>query len=142
MTRRTTNEIRVLAIDPSTRGFGYAVLEGAEMLIDWGVKSTRSDKHREGLTKVSELFDLLRPDVIVLEDLSGKGSRRCERVKKFISGITELAMSAGIKTRSIVAHRAVPWRDYRNDVWRTGEKIELWCGIKEEFICGSGGAYR
>ena len=28
---------RVLAIDPSTRGFGFAVLEGLEKLVDWGV---------------------------------------------------------------------------------------------------------
>jgi hypothetical protein len=39
-----TREIRVVAIDPATRGFGFAVLEGANRLIDWGVKETKTDK--------------------------------------------------------------------------------------------------
>lgn len=47
-----TNDIRVLAIDPSTRGFGFAVLEAPNRLIDWGVKEARTDKQRRALSKV------------------------------------------------------------------------------------------
>jgi hypothetical protein len=32
------NEKRVLAIDPTHRGFGYVILEGPERLIDWGTR--------------------------------------------------------------------------------------------------------
>lgn len=28
---------RILAIDPTPRGFAFAVLEGTELLVDWGV---------------------------------------------------------------------------------------------------------
>jgi len=42
MSIKNEKVIRVLAIDPSTRGFGFAVLEGPSRLIDWGVKETRS----------------------------------------------------------------------------------------------------
>lgn len=34
---------RVLAIDPNSRGFGFAVLEGPDRLIDWGVVHVRAD---------------------------------------------------------------------------------------------------
>lgn len=47
MSRAYTKDIRVLAIDPSTRGFGFAVLEGPNRLIDWGVKETKVDKKRK-----------------------------------------------------------------------------------------------
>ena len=33
---------RIITIDPVTRGFGFAVLEGPEDLIDWGVKEARN----------------------------------------------------------------------------------------------------
>ena len=29
---------RIIAIDPTTKGFGFAVMEGPEDLIDWGIK--------------------------------------------------------------------------------------------------------
>ena len=56
MSRAYTKDIRVLAIDPSTRGFGFAVLEGPERLIDWGVKETKIDKNKRTL-KLDRGFD-------------------------------------------------------------------------------------
>lgn len=32
---------RILAIDPTTRGFGFGILEAPERLIDWGVKEAK-----------------------------------------------------------------------------------------------------
>ena len=32
------NHFRILAIAPTTRGFGFAVLDGNETLVDWGVR--------------------------------------------------------------------------------------------------------
>ena len=49
MSRAYTKDIRVLAIDPSTRGFGFAVLEGPNRLIDWGVKETKTEQKRRTL---------------------------------------------------------------------------------------------
>jgi len=37
---RKENERRVLAVDPLSRGVGFAVLEGNDNLIDWGIKTT------------------------------------------------------------------------------------------------------
>src|SRR5437867_13249641 len=100
MNRRPTREIRALAIDPSTRGFGFAVLEGSERLVDWGVKETKTDKNKRSLRLISELIEQYEPSVLVLEDYVGKGSRRCRRVAELIEEIRELATTRKLKVRS------------------------------------------
>src|SRR5262249_46637876 len=100
MSRAYTKEIRVLAIDPSTRGFGFAVLEGPNRLIDWGVKETKTDKKRRSLKFVAELIDRYQPQMLVVEDYTRKGSRRCGRVRELINDISQLAVKRKVKVRS------------------------------------------
>jgi Holliday junction resolvasome RuvABC endonuclease subunit len=90
----------MLAIDPSTRGFGFAVLEGSSRLIDWGVKETKTDKKRRSLTLISELIEQYEPSVLVLENHAGKGSRRCERVAGLIDETRELAEKRKVKVKN------------------------------------------
>jgi hypothetical protein len=52
---------RILAIAPSTRGFGFAVLEGEASLVDWGVKTAKGDKNKQSLAKVEKLAYLSCP---------------------------------------------------------------------------------
>lgn len=99
MTHDSTKNTRVLAVDPSTRGFGFAVLEGPDRLIDWGTRSARSDKHRQCVSKVGELVDCYEPSVLVVEDCSAKDSRRCARVRRLIDAIVGLAKERKIRTR-------------------------------------------
>ena len=69
MIKRTiSKQIRVLAIAPSTRGVGFAILEGQGTLVDWGVKSVSGDKNIQSLAKVEELIALYRPGVVALQD--------------------------------------------------------------------------
>src|ERR1044071_3437958 len=100
MSRAYTNEKRVLSIDPSTRGFGFAVLEGPDRLIDWGVKETKADKKNKSLKLITNLIEKYQPGVIVVEDYAAKGSRRCGRVQELISDISKLARKRNIKLRS------------------------------------------
>ena len=93
-----TKEIRVLAIDPCTRGFGFAVLEGSQMLIDWGIKEASDNKNVRCLEMIAGLIESYQPDGIVVEDCEGKGSRRCLRVQELISEIQKLASKTGIQT--------------------------------------------
>jgi hypothetical protein len=73
---------RVLGVAPSTRGFGFAVIE-KECLIDWGIKCVSAgNKNPESLVKFDNLIEVYQPAVIVLEDHSGNGSRRSERIRK------------------------------------------------------------
>jgi hypothetical protein len=99
MTRKRTNAELVLAIFPSTRGFGYAVFEGPHSLVDWGVKSARrAQKNLESLQKIRELIIFYRPDVLVLEDYEGQGSRRAKRIRVLINLITGHAVGEGMST--------------------------------------------
>jgi len=100
MNRAYTKDICVLAIDPSTRGFGFAVLEGPNRLIDWGVKETKKNKNTRTLTLIEELIDRYQPSVIVVEDYDGKGSRRCRRIQGLINDISKLASKKKIRVRS------------------------------------------
>src|SRR2546430_16674813 len=100
MSRAYTKDIRVLAIDPSTRGFGFAVLEGANRLIDWGVKETKKNKNAKSITLIDDLIELYQPSVIVVEDYEGKGSRRCRRIQGLINDISKLAFKKKIRVRS------------------------------------------
>ena len=72
MSRAYTKDIRVLAIDPSTRGFGFAVLEGPNRLIDWGVKETKIDKNRRSLKLIDELVNDYQPYAMVVFEGSDK----------------------------------------------------------------------
>jgi Holliday junction resolvasome RuvABC endonuclease subunit len=101
MSRDYTKDIRVLAIDPSTRGFGFAVLEGPERLVDWGVKETKKNKNTRTLTLIEDLIDRYQPSVMVVEDYEGKGSRRCDRIGELINYISKLASQRKIKARSV-----------------------------------------
>ena len=56
MTNFHSTHPRILSIAPSTRGFGFAVLEGLDTLADWGVKSVTADKNAQSIAKVKELL--------------------------------------------------------------------------------------
>ena len=98
---RSRSEKLVLAAFPSTKGFGYAVFEGQNSLIDWGVKSALgAQKNRESLQKMRELLTFYHPDVVVLEDYEGQGSRRARRIEILINLITAHAEREGMRTAS------------------------------------------
>jgi Holliday junction resolvasome RuvABC endonuclease subunit len=82
---------RILGIAPSTRGFGFAILEGLDTLVDWGVKSAEGDKNNQSLAKVEELIVRYQPDVMVLQDTSTKPFRRSARIRKLGKRLIALA---------------------------------------------------
>ena len=82
---------RILAIAPSTRGFGFAVLEWQETLVDWGVKTVKGDKNVQSLAKVEKLITHYQPGTLVLEDASAKNSRRSPRIRKLSQQIIKMA---------------------------------------------------
>lgn len=102
MTDSSAKPVRVLAIDPTTKGFGFAVLESPEMLIDWGVKETREqDKQAQCLKLFSTLLNHFTPDVIVTERTDVKASRRCDRIKELIEMIRNTAAERKVAVRQI-----------------------------------------
>src|ERR1035438_1649219 len=88
---------RILAIAPSTRGFGYAVLEGHKQLVDWGVKSVEGNKNAGSIKKVEELIAHYNPQVMVLEDTATKGSHRSSRIQALTQRLAAVAEGRTIK---------------------------------------------
>ena len=92
---------RVLAIDPTSKGFGYAVLESPAVLVDWGVKHARADRNAECLQQARELIDRYQPEVLVVEDTALKSSRRCSRAAQLIENLLLMAAGRDLGTRRI-----------------------------------------
>jgi hypothetical protein len=97
MNKIIPKHLRILAITPSTRGFGYAVLEGHKELVDWGVKSVEGDKNAGAIEKAEEMIFHYNPQVLVLEDTAIKGSRRAARIQAITKRLVALAEGHNIK---------------------------------------------
>jgi hypothetical protein len=88
----------LLAIDPTSRGFAFAVLEAPAFLVDWGSRRAMSSNL---LQKVDDLFSRYQPDVLVLEDLAAEGTRRRKRARKEISSIERRALKRGVRVERV-----------------------------------------
>lgn len=89
----------VLAIDPTSRGFAFAVLEAPAFLVDWGSKSARGSGGV--VRKVDALLSRYQPDVLVLEDLAAKGARRRKRARREVGSIERRALKRGVRVEKI-----------------------------------------
>lgn len=102
----TKNPIRIFSLDPTTKGFGYAVFELPFRLIDWGLARITGDKYAGAVSHFENLLDRFRPDVVVLEDATAPGSRRNPRVRRLIDTLAKVARDRGVKV-STVARKAM-----------------------------------
>jgi Holliday junction resolvasome RuvABC endonuclease subunit len=93
---RTRDAERVIAIDPTHRGFGFVVLEGEAKLLDWGTRHAPHPKEYNTIEKVDQLIDRYEPRVLVLENPKGEGSRRCLRVQQLIEKLVRLGQARGL----------------------------------------------
>ena len=91
---------RVLAVDPYDQGLGFAVLEGPEELIDWGLKHA---ENRSGACYTEFLAKLIRryePDILITEDASRKGSSRRSRSRGTLKRVVQFAKRHGLRVRT------------------------------------------
>jgi hypothetical protein len=95
------NQFRVLAIAPVTRGFGFALLEGQDTLVNWGVKvvNGKGNKNAKILPKVEELIAHYQPGALVLEDASAKGSLRHPRIQRLVPQIIKMAANQKVNIK-------------------------------------------
>jgi len=66
---------------------GYAVLEGRDNLVDWGLKTTRRADNQKASRAIESLLEWFRPDVLALEDWNATDSHRCLRVEALLDQI-------------------------------------------------------
>jgi hypothetical protein len=81
---------RVLALDPFSRGVGYAVLEGRDNLVDWGLKTTRRADNHKASRAIESLLEWFQSDVLAIEDWNAADSRRCRRVEVLLDQIASV----------------------------------------------------
>ena len=77
---RESRYIRILSIDPCSKGFGFTVLETHPRLVDWGVARVWGSSKMEFLVRVDGLIERYRPHAVVLEELGAV--RRSPRTRE------------------------------------------------------------
>ena len=97
MTKVLPKHPRILAVAPSTNGFGYAVIEGQKVLVDWGVKLVEGDKNAGSIEKVEGMIAHYNPQVMVLEDTANKESHRSPRIKALTKLLVVVAEDRSVK---------------------------------------------
>lgn len=91
----------VLAIYLSTRGLAFVIFESPLSPVDWGVKEVRGSRKNDAcLTTVGSLLERYAPGIVILQDTSPEGTRRCWRIRHLNDAIAELVNSIGIETIS------------------------------------------
>jgi hypothetical protein len=93
-----STQARILGIALSSRGFGYAVLEGENTLVDFGRKRLYGDRDGGTVAAIKNVFTRYQPDTLILQDANkAKGTNRTARVKVLSCKITALARKKKIK---------------------------------------------
>lgn len=98
---------RLLALALSSKGLGFAVLEGRATLADWGNKLVTGDKNTGALKKVGELIAHYEPDMLVLPATNTPGSRRSVRIRKLGEALAALAATHKLKTRLLTREQVL-----------------------------------
>jgi hypothetical protein len=112
----------VLAIHVQSRGFAFVLFEGWLAPVDWGVQETRGeDKNAHCLTRIASLLALHTPDVLVLQDMSERGTLRAPRIQELNRRIAELADQRGILVRTY--SRAQVIEQFEEQGARTKQRI-------------------
>ncbi len=82
----------VLAVYPTSRGFGFVLFEGPESPYDWGIREIK-EKHRntKTLEAIKELIERYRPEALVFEATEERRYRRSSRIRKLYRMLEHLA---------------------------------------------------
>ena len=121
MRRSRKRKTRVLAIHPSSKGFGYAVFESPEQLVDWGLVYVRERTVPTHLKRIVPLLERYKPSTIVLEDPNARACRRGSRVKRLLRAIIRRVGKDGLQ-HSVVTRSHVRVAFSRHDA-RTKHQI-------------------
>lgn len=90
-----------LAISLSSRGFGYAVMEGDTSLICYANKAFKQDRNARSLVQIGKIITLYQPNLLVLQDVNAKGTRRAPRIKELHRKVLALAKKHNLKAMKI-----------------------------------------
>lgn len=72
----------VLAVHPTSRGFGWALFEGPVTPVDWGLATAKMDRSARSLARFERLLERYEPWTVVFEAFEDGASRRYERIQE------------------------------------------------------------
>ena len=88
----------VLAVHPTSRGFGWALFESPLIPVDWGLASVKAKRSARSLVRFERLLDRYEPKVVVFEQFSDHPARRVRRIQELCRRMIALANARGIYT--------------------------------------------
>jgi hypothetical protein len=88
-----------LALDTTSGGFAFAVLQGSEALLDWACSEVSKKKPQAWRGRVEKLLTRYEPDLLVIADV--EEPRRGQWAKRFTLDIALLARENGIDIRRV-----------------------------------------
>ena len=88
-----SKKVRILAVAPTARGFGYCVMENNVMLEcgKRGAKGNKNVKNAQVVSKIEKLMNQFLPDALVLPDVAAPHCRRAPRIKALHRQVVGLA---------------------------------------------------
>lgn len=88
---------RILAVDPTPRGFGFAVIEDEPLrLIDWRVVECRRSATGSCAERLLGLILDYEPSLLVTEGCSGQHARRCRTTHPFLKSVAKITQDVSI----------------------------------------------
>ena len=81
----------VLAIHPTSRGFGWALFEGPLAPVDWGLASVKARRSIRSLARFERLLNRYAPSTLVFEEFGEGSRRRYERIPDLCRQMIALA---------------------------------------------------
>jgi hypothetical protein len=97
----TNKSVRILAVAPTSRGFGYAVMEGPDCLIAHGNKAILKNKNVRAVVWVDKFIRLYQPSVLMLPDVNASDVHRAARIKNLHRQIGALARKHQLKLKLV-----------------------------------------
>ncbi|MBV9990047.1 MAG: hypothetical protein JOZ72_02035 [Alphaproteobacteria bacterium] len=88
----------VLAIHPTSRGFGWALFENPMLPVDWGLATVKAERSVRSLARFVRLLDRYEPEVVVFEEFEERPARRYERIRELCEDMIQLANARGMRT--------------------------------------------
>jgi hypothetical protein len=132
MKSKAKHDPRVLAIDLRPQQFGYAVFEGDERLLDWGVTSYRPGGEAGAAVaarRVAELLRVFLPTAIVVRKVRREVARNSFGVQPILKAIRRKASGCGIPV-NLIARKEVR-EAFR--IFGTKTKYEIACRLTVMF---------
>lgn len=96
MTPPQTSGGLVLAVHPTSRGFGWVAFEGPFAPYDWGLVDARGDKNATCLRTLEVMIARLAPETLVVEDFDRRRSARADRISRLCRAMVSLAANRGL----------------------------------------------